>query len=179
MLFKSEDFVQGAISAMSRTIRAASHATAHWFSTMMVAQRPPSSRFDGSHRRDAGVYSRQNTSSGAACAGVRAAVRAAVGAEEDQQGGHHALLCHKAGDKSGGDAPVRKAQRANSGGDIARNARQNAGLRVSSQRQMQVKVLQEPDDDGGTKDDCKGSLQEVPRLFPTAAAPRFFRPGRR
>ena len=89
-----------------------------------------------------------------------------VSGRETLEEGHHALLGHEAGDEGGGDAPVRKAQRGEQRGDIARDARQNAGLRVGGQRQAQVKVLQKPDDDGGGKDDRKGLLQEVPGFFP-------------
>ena len=69
---------QNTATATRRTSRAHSHATAHWFTTMMVAHLPPSSRLTEATAAMQGVYSRQNTSSGAACAGVRAAVRAAV-----------------------------------------------------------------------------------------------------
>ena len=40
--FKS--FFQNTATATRRTSKAHSHATAHWFTTMMVAHLPPSSR---------------------------------------------------------------------------------------------------------------------------------------
>ena len=171
-LFQYDDCVQNSATATRRTSRAHSHATAHWFTTMMVAHLPPSSRLtEATAAMQGGVQQAEHQQ--------RCSLRWGEGcgqgsgrAEEDEQRGHHALLGHKAGDEGGGDAPVCKAQRGKQRGDIARDARQNAGLRVSGQPQLQVKVLQEPDDDGSGKDDRKGLLQEVPGLFPTAAAPR-------
>ena len=75
---KIELVFQNTATATRRTSRAHSHATAHWLTTMMVAHLPPSSRLTDATAAMQGVYSRQNTSRGAACAGVRAAVRAAV-----------------------------------------------------------------------------------------------------
>ena len=46
-----------------RTTKAASHATAHWKSTMPAAHLPPSSRRIAAMAATQGVYSRQNTSS--------------------------------------------------------------------------------------------------------------------
>ena len=133
---------------------------------------------DRGHRRDAGgVQQAEHQQRCGLCRGEGCG-QGSGRAEEDEQRGHHALLGHKAGDKSGGDAPVRKAQRGKQRGDIACDARQNAGLRVSSQPQLQVKVLQEPDDDGSGKDDRKGLLQES-RAFSHSSCATFFRPGRR
>ena len=70
--------LQKSITATSRTSRAQTQATTHWFTTIMVAHLPPSSRLTAATAAMQGVYSRQNTSRGAACAGVKAAYRAAV-----------------------------------------------------------------------------------------------------
>ena len=69
----SNRFSQNSATAARRTSKAHSHATAHWFTTMMTAHLLPSSRLTEATAAMQGVYSRQNTSRGAACAGVRAA----------------------------------------------------------------------------------------------------------
>ena len=94
------------------------------------------------------------------------------------RGGNNALLRHKAGDEGRGDTPVAKAQRCEQRCDPARQQGQNAGLRVRCQAEPEVKVLQEPNDDGGYKDDRKRPLEEI-RAFSQSSWATFFRPGRR
>ncbi len=173
-LFQYDDCVQNTATATRRTSRAHSHATAHWFTTMIAAHLPPSSRLTAATAAMQGVYSRQNTSSGAACAGVRAAVRA-LGAEQDDQGGHHALLGHEAGDERGGHPPVRKAQRRKQRGDIARDARQNAGLRVSGQRSCRSKFCKNQMTMVAAKMTVKAFCKKS-RAFSHSSCATFFRP---
>ena len=121
---------------------------------------------DCGHSRNAGGVQQAEHQQGSRLGRGQSRRQGGGGTKEDQQGGHHALLGHKAGDEGRGHPPVRKAQRGEQRGDVACNAGQDAVLRVGRQAELQVKVLQEPDDDGGRKDDRKGFLQEVAGLFP-------------
>ena len=115
---------------------------------------------DGCHGRHAGGIEKAEGQKGCGCHRRERRRQGLRAPEEDGDGRHHALLGHKAADKGGGHPPVAKAHGREDRGDYAGEHGQNAVPGVLHDAKVQVKGLQEPDDNRRHKDDCEGSLQE-------------------
>ena len=85
---------------------------------------------------------------------------------QDGEGADNRLFCSKSSDKSGGCTPIIKSNWCKSRSNDRANRSENAVCTVSDHVQSPVETLQEPDNDGGNKDDGKRFVQEVFSFFP-------------
>lgn len=83
------------------------------------------------------------------------------GAEEHGERGHHTLLGHEAADDGRHDAPVVAAEGGEDGGYATGDGGKDAALLVVDKVEPEVERLQEPNHDGGHKDDSKGAVEKI------------------
>ena len=145
---------------------------------MMTAHLLPSSRLTEATAAMQGVYSRQNTSKGAACAGVRAAVRAAVEPKRMSSEDTTLSLAIKpvmravemrqsakpSGANSGAISPAMRARMLACGSAVSRSCKSKFCKNQMTMVAAKITV----------KAFCKKS-----RAFSHSSCATFFRPGRR
>ena len=106
---------------------------------------------------------------GDGCGESQCGVESCCVAKEHCHGGHHALLCHEAGNEGRNKLPVAEAQRTEDGGYQIGDVRQHTLFGVGHSVQTEVERLEEPYQNRCHEDDAKGALDEVLRLVPDEA----------
>ena len=121
---------------------------------------------DGSDRRDAGRIEQAEGQEGECHARCQDRRESFLRPVEDRQGRDDTLLGHESGDERRRKLPVCKTERCKERRDSAGKEGEDTVLGIRHHIETDIKVLQEPDDDGADEDDRECTLEKISGLIP-------------